>query len=173
MTLAKPAIIDTWLDMQPTMKDGVLTVRQFTISNLTELLRSIKNDPSLARWNHLYIYADRIIVNSDSHENIVMTSDRQFVTIIARQVTIEEGELTFVTQEPSNLLKIHLYIQEYTGSSPNFVIVGTNNDRSIKVAPANLWKSALPTTKSLHLTTIEQMMLSSLKIAKRFPQSGK
>ncbi len=140
MTLVESAIIDRWLDMQTTLKDGVLTVRHFTLSNFTELLGNIKNDPSLARWNHLYIYADHIIVNSDRHENIEMTSEKQFVTIIARQVTIEQGGLNFVTENPSNLLKIHLYIQEYTGSSPNFVIVGTNNDSSITLRPENSWE---------------------------------
>ena len=135
MTLNEPATIDDWLDIPPTMKDGVLTVRQFTISNFTELLRKIRNDSSLASWNHLYIYADNIIVNSSYNEKIVMTREKQFVTIIARELKVQGG-LNFVTQEASDLLKIHLYIQNYTGSFLNCVAINDNSLMTLK--PENL-----------------------------------
>ncbi|MBC6474786.1 MAG: hypothetical protein GDA48_19920 [Hormoscilla sp. GM102CHS1] len=123
MTLTGPARIDKWLDIEPTNEKGVLTIRKFTIPDLIDLLGNIANNPQLARWNHLYIYADSITINSDSHRNIVMDRSKQFVTIIARELKILNSQLVFVTEEPSNLLNIDLYLQEFSGSEPSCVIM--------------------------------------------------
>jgi len=54
-----------------------------------------------------------------------MDGSKQFVTIIARELNILNGQLIFITEEPSERLKIHLYIQEFSGGAPSCVIMSS------------------------------------------------